>query len=215
MSEHAGHTAARPRFPYVAAALCAACVGVAAWTWMRYSYCWSLTVAEIAQAMQLQRTAHMADDLLSDNSESSAITGQAAARELVEGFYSGLTRWPARAYVEVNVVIDRGRLAQSAELHAVITEVHDPTDSQWTMWIRTVPEMQSTFTTGGLREFAGRVWPGVIPVDGPITEWWACVDTKSSRFTGASITGLVVGAAGVFVFAFFLVRWLRRRHPAA
>ena len=28
------------RFPYVAALLCAACVGAAAWTWMRYSYCW-------------------------------------------------------------------------------------------------------------------------------------------------------------------------------
>ncbi len=32
-----------PRFPYVAALLCAACIGAAAWTWMRYSYCWDIT----------------------------------------------------------------------------------------------------------------------------------------------------------------------------
>ena len=31
-----------PRFPYVAALLCAGCVGMAAWTWMWYSYAWAL-----------------------------------------------------------------------------------------------------------------------------------------------------------------------------
>ncbi|MHC4504737.1 MAG: hypothetical protein ACYTFI_15640, partial [Planctomycetota bacterium] len=36
-----------PRFPYIAALLCAACLGAAAWTWMRYSYCWDVTVEEV------------------------------------------------------------------------------------------------------------------------------------------------------------------------
>ena len=40
-----------PRFPYVAALLCAACAGAAAWTWMRYSYCWTLTPEWIATAL--------------------------------------------------------------------------------------------------------------------------------------------------------------------
>ncbi len=31
------------RFPYVAALLCAACIGAAVWTWMRYSYAWEVT----------------------------------------------------------------------------------------------------------------------------------------------------------------------------
>ncbi len=31
-----------PRFPYVAALLCAACLGAAVWTWMRFSYCWDI-----------------------------------------------------------------------------------------------------------------------------------------------------------------------------
>ena len=38
-----------PRFPYVAALLCAACVGAAAWTWMRYSHCWDVTVEELSE----------------------------------------------------------------------------------------------------------------------------------------------------------------------
>jgi hypothetical protein len=28
------------RFPYVGACLCAACVGMAAWLWFRYTHCW-------------------------------------------------------------------------------------------------------------------------------------------------------------------------------
>ncbi len=40
-----------PRFPYVVALLCAACVGAAAWTWMRYSYCWSATVRDVQCAV--------------------------------------------------------------------------------------------------------------------------------------------------------------------
>ncbi|MHC4202517.1 MAG: hypothetical protein ACYSU0_21205, partial [Planctomycetota bacterium] len=31
-----------PRFPYVAALLCAACVGMAGYLWMRYSYAWDV-----------------------------------------------------------------------------------------------------------------------------------------------------------------------------
>ena len=36
-----------PRFPFVAAVLCAACVGAAAWTWMRYSYAWDLSPGKL------------------------------------------------------------------------------------------------------------------------------------------------------------------------
>ncbi|MHC4504114.1 MAG: hypothetical protein ACYTFI_12470, partial [Planctomycetota bacterium] len=39
-----------PRFPYIAAVLCAACLGAAVWTWMRYSYRWTLTPQWLAAA---------------------------------------------------------------------------------------------------------------------------------------------------------------------
>ncbi len=37
------------------------------------------------------------------------------------------------------------------------------------------------------------------------------IDPGSSRFTGASIAGLVVGAMGMFVFSVALRQWLRER----
>jgi hypothetical protein len=40
---------------------------------------------------------------------------------------------------------------------------------------------------------------------------WKSIDTGSSRFTGASVAGLVVGAMGVFVFGAALRHWLNRR----
>ena len=40
-----------PRFPFVAAALCAGCIGAAASTWMRYSYCWQTSVTELTESV--------------------------------------------------------------------------------------------------------------------------------------------------------------------
>jgi hypothetical protein len=37
----------------------------------------------------------------------------------------------------------------------------------------------------------------------------------ASRFTGASVAGLVVGAMGCFIFALYLRRWLRERKALA
>jgi hypothetical protein len=42
-----------------------------------------------------------------------------------------------------------------------------------------------------------------------------CFDFTASRFTWHSITGLAVGAVGVFVLGFYLRRWLRRLKAAA
>jgi hypothetical protein len=41
------------------------------------------------------------------------------------------------------------------------------------------------------------------------------LDTTASRFHGASITGLAVGAMGVAVFVMYLRTWLRERKVAA
>ena len=41
------------------------------------------------------------------------------------------------------------------------------------------------------------------------------IDARRSRFTGASIAGLVVAAMGVFVFGLYFRSWLRERRAAA
>ena len=50
MSETEDNPSRAPRFPYVGALLCAACVCAAAWTWMRFSYCWHVTPTELVRA---------------------------------------------------------------------------------------------------------------------------------------------------------------------
>jgi hypothetical protein len=35
------------RFPFIAAAVCLVCLGVTGWTWMRYSYCWDMALAQL------------------------------------------------------------------------------------------------------------------------------------------------------------------------
>ncbi|MHC4253685.1 MAG: hypothetical protein ACYS9X_31605 [Planctomycetota bacterium] len=35
------------RFPYVQLAFCVACLSMTAWTWMRFSYCWDMTLAQL------------------------------------------------------------------------------------------------------------------------------------------------------------------------
>ncbi len=37
----------RPRFPWAQFVFCLACLGMAAYTWMRYSYCWQHTPADL------------------------------------------------------------------------------------------------------------------------------------------------------------------------
>jgi hypothetical protein len=39
-----------PRFPYVAALLCAACLGAAGCLWLKYSYCWDVTARDLHKA---------------------------------------------------------------------------------------------------------------------------------------------------------------------
>ncbi|MHC4502659.1 MAG: hypothetical protein ACYTFI_05080 [Planctomycetota bacterium] len=56
---------------------------------------------------------------------------------------------------------------------------------------------------GKVTVFEGRVVPGI--------SMWCDIDATASRFHGASIAGLVVGAMGVFVFTVALRHWLRER----
>ncbi|MHC5054279.1 MAG: hypothetical protein ACYTKD_06135 [Planctomycetota bacterium] len=44
---------------------------------------------------------------------------------------------------------------------------------------------------------------------------WPRIDASASRFTGASISGLVVGAMGCFIFGLYLRRWLIDRKALA
>lgn len=56
----------RPRFPWVALALCLASVGAAAWLWMRYSYCWDITPDDLCKGSTRGRYVRLRSKRASD-----------------------------------------------------------------------------------------------------------------------------------------------------
>jgi len=67
-----------------------------------------------------------------------------------------------------------------------------------------VPRNLDASFTGRVCGLTDILWPG-----SPFLSSDTYVDGRASRFTGASIAGLVVGAMGVFVFTVALRHWLR------
>jgi len=170
-----------PRFPFVAAILCAACLGAVAWTWMRYSYAWGMTPAQLAGGW------YVPDRLpgIPGNTEDRAFVGVYVR---LSGFLNPDSRSPYSP--------DTWVWASRAGGHGVsANNGHD---------LRPGPGGQVT-VYGRVSVYAVR-WS-----EGYRAQY--VVDNHSSRFTGASIAGLVVGAMGVFVFTVALRHWLgdRRR----
>ncbi|MHC4502340.1 MAG: hypothetical protein ACYTFI_03465 [Planctomycetota bacterium] len=170
-----------PRFPSIAAALCVACLGAAGWTWMRYSYAWNLSA-----------------DYIYDR-----------APQIYEG------KWPAGACVQV----ETARLGQAKAYALVLagSEAAKPVCVQGkVIGIGTVTcghvavEVLEKQWLGGVPSFFGL--PGEATwVDYHTLYLRPYVTVGTSRFTGASIAGLVVGAMGVFVFTVALGHWLGER----
>ena len=174
-----------PKFPYVAAALCAACVGAAAWTWMRYSY------AQLLSPRDLVRE------------ESGMSFGAVLLGIRLEGAY----------------VLVRGESSGSWDLDgSPVVCLSDPSDRRRRVEVlllgtRKRPVLQdkdealAVHVVGTETTVTGRV----VALDDGSSVALLALSITASRFTGASIAGLVVGAMGVFVFTVALRHWLGER----
>jgi len=177
-----------PRFPYVAALLCAACVGAAVWTWMRYSCAWDVPLQELAKGYTDPRVkqrwvGRRARLLVSERGQ------WVAERSLSEPTPSapGNRALPVPYYRSERQVFWRAKAngVYSVSVACVTSRAQLPVES-----------------AGELEWVTGRIMgagPEVV------------LDADASRFTGASIAGLVVGAMGVFVFTVALRHWLKER----
>ena len=171
-----------PRFPYIAALLCAACLGAAAWTWMRYSYCWPLSFADVNERENRWLGAWL------------------------EGAYAELTGPP--------VPFDR----PGTWAHVLCDNPEAPAVA-----VTLVGEGSAQVVGQDARcEYRGRLFPAYELEDdiSPSSQFpdrrqplpiYLGLDTTRSRFTGASVAGLVVGAMGVFVLTVALRHWLGER----
>ncbi len=194
------------RFPFVGALLCAACLGAAAWTWMRYSYAWHVTPAGLGAL------------LTAENLNKRHYKGRL--------WISGLAKhrsWPVDSFVRVRAQWldtdppdDAQLLVDTVEggrdyLHAI----GNSKSWQFTTDIESAPDPDRRWF--GERWFYGRLVPDESTYGGPFgtlsraPPGTPIVDTQRGRLHGATIAGLVVGAMGVFVFAVALRHWLGER----
>ena len=163
-----------PRFPWPAAILCAASLGVAAWLWFAHSYCWDAT------------------DRFLFMDEPSLGLGTLVGR-----------------YVQV-----RGHPDSETAISPTYYGDAAPYGKH------TLPR-DVVFVEHDLRTFTVIVLAGEGPRASSRPDWRGrvvllqrdqyAVDTTQDRFHGASISGLVVGAMGLAVFAVYLRSWVRER----
>ncbi len=181
------------RFPYGPALLCAACLSMAAWTWMRFSYAWEFSRSDCKRA-RLYVGIH---------------DGQQTA-------YVFRPRWPYGRYTVVRGtatepigVLENGVYyiceAEGDEILATI-RFHEPAG---------VPVGDNDMNRVG-EVFYGHLtapWHEAEPFVATSNRFAGLliIDTTASRFHPASIAGLVVGIMGVFIFGLYLRRWVKER----
>jgi hypothetical protein len=173
-------------FPWIQLVFCLACLSMAAWTWMRYSYVWDLSASYIHDRTELIYNGEW----------------PAGACVRVEAEWSDRGAWRALVLAgsgSADVPVDA---TGTADIHGIATA----------RWGRVgVDYIQDP---GGLPigyEHARHV----LTPEGYGRFVWPCVTVGAGRFTGESVAGLVVGAMGVFIFGLYLRRWLVERKALA
>jgi hypothetical protein len=167
------------RFPWTQLVFCVACLSMTAWTWMRHSYCRTVS------------------PLLQQRPRSEAGYGPLNGRY---GLISGrirlatIRRWCSKAPIRLDQ-------DESPAHHFVALE-----STSGVMGVRVLADQGREFLPGQEVVLRGRLTHVARSL---------AIDTTASRFTGASIAGLVVGAMGCFIFGLYLRGWLRERKALA
>jgi hypothetical protein len=178
---------------------CIACLSMAGWTWMRFSYAWPTTARDIIRKRDRCR-GEAPRRGLRDHCRACgfaeltqpylAVQGKISDEITVEGINDGERFW--------------GYISLSGQDHFTSD------DLQVTL---------SADATGSLvrkRTFVGRlaciqgIRRAMRTPCGTVS-----LDTTVSRFHPGTIAGFVVGAMGVFIFGLYLRAWLRERKALA
>jgi len=203
------------RFPWAPALFCAACLAMAAWTWMRYSYCWDILVKDLPAALSgidpdpLSGMPPPAMDPDQVRKELSRYVwpealGDHWLRERCVGLVGRVVSVPFSSYV----IDDDGTNLCPQSVHV--------SDGTGVLNVLVFPSDMCPLSVGDHWRFRGRL---------VLNKWWwmdnsdinaLALDTSAGRWHAASVGGLVVGAMGLFVFGLYLRSWLRgRKLPAA
>jgi len=172
------------RFPWAAAAFACACVATAAWTYMLFSYAWPISLRDLGRRRMPARglARHEAMHPMLDRYV--VVTGILVKRPLEATMMFPPSGWLLRLG-DRHPKHQISGFSRVCHLRGVSTKVGTPMEIRGRL---AVHESWSSIPTVSLY-----------------------VDATRSRWTGASVAGLVVGAMGVFIFALHLRRWLRVR----
>jgi hypothetical protein len=187
-------TPAFRRFPWIQLVFCLACLTMTAWTWMRYSYAWEVTPRTMLE------------------SGTTPLEGPWAGRYVsVFGRFAMLT--------SENGGSSRGFIVEDT---ADLSPLEAP---RFALSVRPnqIPALPKPgeYTFGPVRAWKGRMSSEnrIVRIDSKTGradhEECTMLDMWVSRFHGASIAGLIVGAMGVFIFGLYLRSWLRERKTLA
>ena len=205
-----GPPSSHARFPWAPALLCAACLGMSAWTWMRYSYCWDISVRDLPRApegVHLGLAPHLvkADARPSREASLRAVWPGAVADDRMRHRY---VRSKGRV-LSVPVPCLSIGLGGAREVSIETVDVSDGVGAP--LRILVPPARVSPYRVGEDVAFRGRLvlsefwWVGVAGI-APLS-----LDTSAGRWHPASVGGLAVGTMGALVFALYLRGWLRGR----
>ncbi|MHC4251708.1 MAG: hypothetical protein ACYS9X_21515 [Planctomycetota bacterium] len=180
-------TPAFRKFPRLQLVFCLACLSMAAWTWMKFSYAWPTT----PEAIWLRTPIDALGDIRPRQhpwlEECVSIRGEANRRFSLFEFH-WLVKSPIVGNPGEYVTVAVGKHHGVAEVELHYEHDKKPVHGDVGVW-------------------SGRLTVG--------NGGFLAVDTTVSRFHGASIAGLVVGAMGCFIFGLYLRRWLIERKALA
>ena len=176
------------RFPWLQLAFCIACLTATAWTWTRYSGCWRMGPSDPQTAFS--DVVYGSGRVWSDRFVEA--TGRVASPEYFPVGSMDEDEWdPLRR--------------PSLPFWLCLLDLGEPGDKRGRVGVIVLEEVN----VGSKLTLRGRLRDSF----GGTNVLW--IDATASRFHGASIAGLVVGAMGCFIFGLYLRRWLRKRKAAA
>lgn len=191
------------RFPWAPALLCAASLAMAGWTWMRFSYAWDATPESLLAAIPPVRVEIATGPM--GRRPVHTYPGYPDSRRLVS-----LTGTVILEAPEGLTYPGKRTLATAGEAGGIV-------------WLIVPREMPLDLDIGMRLSSVARVGSGVIERQKPLPSGdgdylfsgkmiaTVYLDPTASRFTGASVAGLVVAAFGTFVFVLYLRRWMKER----
>ncbi len=197
-----------PRFPYVAALLCAACLGATVWMWMRYSCARDVTVQDFYDGIDIFQHC----DYPFRGSPHPLEGEYVRLRGVV--VFAGPPRADATEYPDYWLC----GVADTLDYERCVEVLLPPSSAFVALCAEAAKEWVSIETWGkGIvgeeAVFVGRFvqHEGLYSKTDSDSIQYAAIDTTASRFHPATIAGLMVGAMGLFVFGMAFRHWRRER----